>query len=822
MEKTRRTPTRNGSTSVRDVDRLLCRQTVDASELVGLWEVREKLHWHEDRCRLESFVRRALSLGEYLLVCDATGKETVPDEQDFAFQFLRAQALGRVGSRPEAQEIIERLGRLPKLSTANSGDLRALAADLAWEAALEEDQTEQQVSGWKNALAAYKKLTAVRPADPLPVIRRAALETLLGSLPEAQREARQALRLCTKPVRAGTSQPIWHGYQAVAHLVLGDVERARAAVKEAIASDPRALPDHARLRHRFRMVNAALGRAASEYDEEFPSLNLVVYAGHKIDEPKPKRRRFPKDDVGRIQALVQWKLKELKALIGVGSGACGADLLFHEEMLARGGNIHLVLPWTKDRFLKNSVEPHEDAVGWAERFEKVWERAASRRVIGEFEPTSEDVGLSYARAVMAGRARLMARALNLDLIPLALWDRSEGTPGGTGGFIRFWQRHGARPAIIDLNSGVHVLNLESTEESPRTPAPAARLLTAPPLEQQVKAMLFADIKGYSQLPEHSIPAFVHFFMGGVSRLAAESRFPPLSVNTWGDAIYLVFDSAEGAGEFALDLMEFVQRGDWMRHDLVWHDDEGQTRPLNMRVGLHAGPVFVHFNPVVRQLGFTGAHVSRAARIEPIADVGKVFASEEFAALAAVEQARGFACEYVGTRKLAKKYPGDFLLYRLRRINRLPLDDLARAIHTWYCAEEERRGVTVETRPAMRQWDDLPEDYQRVNREAAAAIPDLLRKVGLSLEPAPPGPAEDFTFSDKEVEKMARLEHERYCHSRRQAGWRYGPERDEKKKLNPSLASWGKLSRVNRERTIQQVREISRFTALARLGIRRKR
>src|SRR5213079_66185 len=102
--------------------------------------------------------------------------------------------------------------------------------------------------------------------------------------------------------------------------------------------------------------------------------------------------------------------------------------------------------------------------------------------------------------------------------------------------------------------------------------------------------------------------------------------------------------------------------------LSLHDALPIKRPLNIRIGLHTGPVFMHYDPVVRRLGFTGAHVNRAARIEPIADHGQVFASEEFAAMSELgakiaqqskskeEDSAGFICEYAGSKRLAKNYP----------------------------------------------------------------------------------------------------------------------------------------------------------------------
>jgi len=38
---------------------------------------------------------------------------------------------------------------------------------------------------------------------------------------------------------------------------------------------------------------------------------------------------------------------------------------------------------------------------------------------------------------------------------------------------------------------------------------------------------------------------------------------------------------------------------------------GLPHNLTIRIAVHAGPVYVSFDPVIRQMTFTGAHVSRA-------------------------------------------------------------------------------------------------------------------------------------------------------------------------------------------------------------------
>jgi class 3 adenylate cyclase len=83
----------------------------------------------------------------------------------------------------------------------------------------------------------------------------------------------------------------------------------------------------------------------------------------------------------------------------------------------------------------------------------------------------------------------------------------------------------------------------------------------------------------------------------------------------------------------------------------------------MRIGLHAGVVHKLRDPVTLRDVFIGTHINRAARIEPITPPGQVYASQEFAALAALERVKDFTCKYVGQVSLAKDY-GVFPMYRL--------------------------------------------------------------------------------------------------------------------------------------------------------------
>lgn len=337
-------------------------------------------------------------------------------------------------------------------------------------------------------------------------------------------------------------------------------------------------------------------------------------------------------------------------------------------------------------------------------------------------------------------------------------------------------------------------------------------------------MLFADIVGYSKLPEERLPAFVSEFMGLVSRLVAESDYPPVSVNTWGDAIYFVFDTPRFAGQFALDLVDKIASTAWEQLGVFWEESVGGTlvrHPLSIRTGLHTGPVFVHFDPIVRRLGFTGAHVSRAARIEPVTEPGKIFASEAFAAYAAVDKVDEFVCDFVGTLALAKKYPGEFRLYRIRRVKSLPLDAIARAIHEEYYRAALRNDPNAPAKnPSLRSWEELPADLKASNREQAEDISEKLRLVGYEIQPLEDGTDATFEPSPDEVERLAIHEHERWCERQRRQGWIHGPRKDPDRKTHPCLVPWAQLPEIERRKDFDTVRNLPRLLALAGFRARR--
>src|SRR5262249_24035611 len=237
--------------------------------------------------------------------------------------------------------------------------------------------------------------------------------------------------------------------------------------------------------------------------------------------------------------------------------------------------------------------------------------------------------------------------------------------GGTAGTVEQWGRGGRKVEVIDLREiaraaevgGWRMQDGRRMGVEPKSPPSS---ITQPPtstFEPQIVTLLFADAKGFSTVSEPQIPPFVDNFLATVADRLAAGGHEPILKNTWGDGLYFVFENARDAGLFALDLADAIRSTDWS----AW----GLPREMSLRTGLHAGPAYACTDPVTGRLNYLGAHVSRAARIEPITPPGEVYASREFAAIARAERAAGFHCEYVGRTPLAKGY-GTAPMYVVRR------------------------------------------------------------------------------------------------------------------------------------------------------------
>jgi RyR domain len=143
---------------------------------------------------------------------------------------------------------------------------------------------------------------------------------------------------------------------------------------------------------------------------------------------------------------------------------------------------------------------------------------------------------------------------------------------------------------------------------------------------------------------------------------------------------------------------------------------------------------------------------------------------------------------------------------------------ARAAHRDYVRRRLAAGADTAGDPALASWGDLSEDLRESNRAQVADIPAKLDAIGYEFAPTDDWDADLFRFTPEQVEKLSRIEHERYMEERLRAGYRYGPEKDLEAKLSPYLVAWEQLSESVRDLDRDAVRLIPSILAAAGYAI----
>jgi len=630
------------------------------SALETLWNARDGRGQLGSAAQCVRAAQALLRAGEPLLAFDLVQEGQGRWPQDPNIQMLEGLSLARSGAAERAHAVLAKLYAAGHRDEPTVAGLARAHKDL-WQRSSRPDQQRHHL---QRAEALYTEaFEAAKSVRYWSGINAATLALLNGQHEVAAARAREvqatAERLLAGAQRGAADFTAEHYWLCAtlgeAALLLGDLPGATSWYREAAADSAQAHGDRGSTRRNAKLILAARGMTVQFLEECLPATRIVVFSGHMIDADGATLR-FPGQSAPQAYAAIKQHLIGLQARIGYASAARGADILFLEAMLELGGEIHIVLPSDRESFIAASVAT-AGGMHWVRRFEAVM--AHAKQVSYATQHSQGEVFLAYANLLLLGLAKSQARQIDGVLSALALWDGASGGHGGTASALRLWRDCG------EAVHAIHPLTLAQQDlpAHPGGPGPsdtwlAAQSDTDPRAVRKLVSLLFADAVGFSQLDEQQVPLFVSHFLGRIAQRLAASAVGPIVRNTWGDALYLVFNDVAAAGRTALDLCELMENTDWAQL--------GLPKRLGIRIGLHCGPAYPVIDPIMERLNYTGVQVSRAARLEPIAPPGCVYASEAFAALAEVAGARDFVCEYVGQATHAKRY-GVFPTYRLRRV-----------------------------------------------------------------------------------------------------------------------------------------------------------
>ncbi|MEM7442335.1 MAG: ATP-binding protein [Pseudomonadota bacterium] len=591
--------------------------------------------------------QKALSDGRTFAAYDiaSTGLDSAanPDE----LRLLAAMALVRSGAVDAAREQIERASIAskaidPASARSREGILLAELMEEIWQASGQPADLDQ-------ALAV--RLRKAEVGGHFVDMAHAALLTL------AQGETADAWDLAKKALDRAAEEPDKTPNRlldlAALSLIVGEEETAKGYLTRLAAG----LSDKTLTRAPRRQLESLKSQGVAvdqNLIELFPPPTLVVYAGVRLRQEDSGG--FPPALRLSLSKSIDGAIEKLKPTIAYGSASAGSDLLFCESLLKHGAELNVILPFQQGSFRERLVEPYGD--DWCARFDRVIEAASSVTEVCQEPYVGGDAILGFGNLVIDGTARLRGAALSSSPYLMAVWNYlAEPSPGSPSDFIDHWGDP-ARLRLIGLDeianeAGVELDSLPHAQPSPERQSDGEG-------KQRVASLLFADVVGFSLLKDDQLPRFWRFMKAVAFHLGVDIPTPRM-IDSWGDAILTVHDTALASAGYA------VQLG--TAFNAIDSRDFGLPNRLRLRIGLHAGPIYEGEHPITGVPVIYGGNVNRAARIEPITVPGLVYASEQFVAAltaeeseleAAIELGGGtyrprFHCIYRGIAELPKGY-----------------------------------------------------------------------------------------------------------------------------------------------------------------------
>ena len=325
-------------------------------------------------------VREHLRVGDLLLAYDKAEAALRRDPDNPELRYLAVLALARAGSLRHAQAEhtalrIDEIARDPGAPDILRQDAASLGARILKDLAL---SMPSAARGRALGLATMRyEANHTRWGGHYAASNVVFLRALQGD-PGGAREWARVVIACAEPVGAtaeAAEERCWAWASiATARLALGEAAAAVAALQAAQDADPRNLGAHAATRRQARRMcdatNIELGPIGAALDAP-----VVAYTGHIVTADAAGR--FPAALTAAARDAIGDLVARRPPVAGFGGLAAGGDILFAEALLARGAELHIVLPFAEADYIRLSVEP--SGGDWLGRYAACIAAATSRR-----------------------------------------------------------------------------------------------------------------------------------------------------------------------------------------------------------------------------------------------------------------------------------------------------------------------------------------------------------------------------------------------------------------------------------------------------------
>jgi hypothetical protein len=452
------------------------------------------------------------------------------------------------------------------------------------------------------AADAYARADQLRP-QPYTRINEATLRFLAGDRARAQAIATALLAWMDGEKDFAETPYFLAATRAEAHVLRGDRPAAAAALRMACAADRDGWSDRATTLRQLALILDAAGADARWLDEFRPPRSLA-FAGHLGIAAAGA--------TGVAREIAEW-LDAQTIGFGYGALAAGADIVIAEALLARGAELHVVLPVRLDEFVAQSVAPYDPA--WRPRFAACLAAAQSVQCVTSVSGSYEPLATQLAADVAMGGAVLNARRLQSSAWQLLVIDDAPARFGGGLGTAAIGQRWRDR-------SRQHCM---IAPRSAPVPASSARPSPEGRRDRRLAAMLIMAFDGLDRCDEGRFAEAIDTVIAPFRRALAALPVQPDRVLPMGNAQLMAFADPDTAWAFARVLLALPPLA------------------LPMRLAGHYGLAHWLDDPAA----LVGRATAELAAMAAAALPGVLTASETLAAALSVNLAEDFHAEHIG-------------------------------------------------------------------------------------------------------------------------------------------------------------------------------
>ena len=317
----------------------------------------------ERRCAMsadEAAVRDLVARGEVLHAYDQAAALLAEHPDAPGLRYLAALALARAGARDRASAELDEVdahGGVRADDARLAEDVAALRGRLVKDEALSRSGPARRAAAAK-ASELYE-LAYRQFGGHFACINAATMAVVAGDKARAVSLAEKARELVDLPASNDVSaeERYWRmATRAEAALILGDSQGAAEALRNAAALSEDNLALRATTRRQLAFLGAELG-TSPDLLSSLPVPAVLHYTGHRFTDDGQREED--------LRVEIRAALDRLGGDIAYGALAYGSDIVLAEEIQARGGELHVVLPCPVDEFVASSGEPGGSLLGCA-------------------------------------------------------------------------------------------------------------------------------------------------------------------------------------------------------------------------------------------------------------------------------------------------------------------------------------------------------------------------------------------------------------------------------------------------------------------------